>query len=311
MINWETKVSFLPLLEKKLYEELGVSEEVLTYTETLMNGISTLISEYNPNSGITQQNASATLQLNDMFVVLAEVEINYFKAISQLRDACEKRREGSVWYEPWANTLHIIVDVCNGVYGKNSTKGLIQHELTHAYRDLLCKDKGFEKNAPESYSIATKLAYSNDENLSAASWAVYFTKCDEISANANELYPWFLECVSDGTLDYTQILNDSIIYQAVIKVRKLNDRIQKEGRGILSNASKHLGIPIGNLVNICTEFPKRAMANISKVYAKAKKDYDDKMTRSALDYGVSKHRRYVENTVRYYKYLLEENHETT
>ena len=283
------KKSRHPLLEKRLYEELGVSDEVLKCKKELIKGIETVIASSNLDVKLREQNLSGTLNFDNKHQVKTKVTIKYHKNMDDYRKSWLDVSKDA-WYEPWNNTFHLIVDSVNKKYYKTYVESLIQHELTHAYQALLRKDNGYDTIPSKSYEASTTYRQDNNTILSAASWAVYFSNYGEMSANANELYPYFMKYLHEGDDNYEKALMQSPLYSAVIKVRKLNDIISEEGRGVVSDAAEKLNVSVSKLVSICGEFPKHAMAYISKVYAKAKKDYDEEIQKRSLDYGMKNYK---------------------
>lgn len=274
-----------PLLEERLNEELGVSDEVLKCKKQLLKGIETVISSSNLEGNSNEQNLTGTLKFDDKHETKIQIRIIYHKSVEDYKKSWINN-DKDAWYEPWNNTFFLMFDVVGKRYYKTYVEGLIQHELTHAYQSLLRKDKGYITIPSKSYELST--IYKTDKNvaLSAASWAVYFSNYGEMSANANELYPYFMKYLHEGDDNYEKVLMQNPLYTAVIKVRQLNNIISEEGKNVLSDAAEILKVPVSKLVHICQEFPKHAMAYISKVYAKAKKDYDEEMRKTSLDYGV-------------------------
>ena len=286
MIEFKTvKTIKHPILEERLYEELGVSDEVLKCKKELIKGIETVIASSNLSVNLQEQNLSGTLNFDNKHQVKTKVTIKYHKNMDDYKKSWIDVSKDA-WYEPWNNTFYLIVDTVNKKYYKTYVESLIQHELTHAYQTLLCKDNGYNTIPSKSYEASTTYRQDNNTILSAASWAVYFSNYGEMSANANELYPYFMKYLHKGDDNYEKALTQSPLYSAVLKVRKLNNVISEKGRGVLTDAAEKLNVSVSNLVSICRDFPKHAMAYISKVYAKAKKDYETEKQKRSLDYGM-------------------------
>ena len=292
----------VPLLEEVLNEELGVSEDVLKATKQLIGGIKEIVKASNlefSNTNMYTQDCEGKLNLGEKYVVRFEVTIVYYANKKVYKENCNIFNDVS--YDNWTNTIHVCIDVVNKVFDVAGTEGLIQHELTHAYQTLLRLDKEYEIEVSDSYYAAAEhWQGKNDENLSAASLVVYFMNEGELSANANELYPLFLKSFQNNGTDYYPVLAETFFYKSILKVRDLNKRIETQGRDILTKSSKILNVPVGKLANMCSVFPKRAMAFISKVLAKAKKDYDAEMSKHSLDYGINKQKRRLQEKIKYF-----------
>ena len=286
MIGFKTvKTIKHPILEERLYEELGVSDEVLKCKKELIKGIETVIASSNLSVNLQEQNLSGTLNFDNKHQVKTKVTIKYHKNMDDYKKSWIDVSKDA-WYEPWNNTFYLIVDTVNKKYYKTYVESLIQHELTHAYQTLLQKDNGYNTIPSKSYEASTTYRQDNNTILSAASWAVYFSNYGEMTANANELYPYFMKYLHEGDDNYEKALTQSPLYSAVLKVRKLNNIISEKGRGVLTDAAEKLNVSVSKLVSICRDFPKHAMAYISKVYAKAKKDYETEKQKRSLDYGM-------------------------
>ncbi|MBP5724862.1 MAG: hypothetical protein J6X18_14975, partial [Bacteroidales bacterium] len=263
MIEFKTvKTIKHPILEERLYEELGVSDEVLKCKKELIKGIETVIASSNLSVNLQEQNLSGTLNFDNKHQVKTKVTIKYHKNMDDYKKSWIDVSKDA-WYEPWNNTFYLIVDTVNKKYYKTYVESLIQHELTHAYQTLLCKDNGYNTIPSKSYEASTTYRQDNNTILSAASWTVYFSNYGEMSANANELYPYFMKYLHKGDDNYEKALTQSPLYSAVLKVRKLNNVISEKGRGVLTDAAEKLNVSVSNLVSICRDFPKHAMAYIS------------------------------------------------
>ena len=291
-----------PLFEERLFEELGVADDVLETKNKIVDGIKELIYYFKTDftkSNVNKQHTNTRIPLGEKYIVNIDLTITYYKNVDVF---IEKSKYGKkdAKYEPWHNTLFVNVDVINKRANYTQLDGLVQHELNHAYQALLRFDKGIKTVAPESYGVATQNFSNEDAVISAASMAVYYMNCGELSANANELYPHLLNALRKGNLDFDAQMKNFGMYVAVLRVRKLNQRIEKEGRKILANASVKLGVPIGKLTAMCQDFPKYAMAYIGKVYSKAKKDYDEEMRAKALDYGLNEVKKRYQNKLAFF-----------
>ena len=291
-----------PFFEERLFEELGVADDVLEAKAKIVDGIEELIFYFHPNfskTNVNKQHTSTKILLGDKYTVNVDVSIAYYKNVDVF---VEKSKFGKkdAKYEPWYNTLFVNVDVVNKRANYTQLEGDVQHELNHAYQSLLRWDKGLKSTAPESYGVAIENFKNEDSVISAASMAVYYMNCGELSANANELYPYLLNALRKGNLDFDAIMKKFGMYNAVLRVRRLNQRVETEGRGILADASRKLGVSVGKLTSMCRDFPKYAMAYIGKVYAKAKKDYDEEMRNKTLDYGLNEMKEHYRNKVAFF-----------
>ena len=302
MVNWERKEDRVSLLEEKLYEELGVSEEVKKVAQALTLEISELVENFKTNFThvkINKQKTSGVVSLAQGIKVTCDLEIIYCADMETLRKDISTR-DTDAWYEPWKNTLFIKVDVVNKYFGEEVINVLLQHELTHAYQENMKIKNSVKPVAVEPYKNAVRLRKSEDRYVSTAAWVVYFSNYGEMSANANELYPWFYKTVQDNE-PFETYLDENQLYSIVQDVRKLNKEIMQNGSSVLTNAAKQLGVPVGKLKSICAKFPKLAMANICRVYTKAKKDYKEFLRDNAFDYAISEHRRYARNKMLIYE----------